>query len=152
MQGYVITAALSAILAFGAGWTVNGWRHNAALYDQAAAYAEQVKIEQARADSLAADLEAARQVQAPKDRIIIKEVTRYETLVPPAARCQLDGRWRLLHDAAATGQPADSTRLADGAAEPVADAAALETVADNYETCRQWREQLIGLQQFVHGQ
>ena len=56
--------------------------------------------------------------------------------------------WRLLHDAAATGEPAEPARLAAGAAEPVADAAAIGTVAGNYEQCREYIEQLRGWQRW----
>jgi hypothetical protein len=54
----------------------------------------------------------------------------------------------VLHDAAATGEPADAARVAAGAAEPVTDAAALSTVAGNYEQCREYIEQLRGWQQW----
>jgi hypothetical protein len=54
----------------------------------------------------------------------------------------------LLHDAAATGEPADAARVAAGDAEPVADAAALRVVADNYEQCREYIEQVRGWQRW----
>lgn len=115
---------------------------------QAVAYAGEILRRQAAADELAADLETARGAQAPKDRIIYRDVIRYETLTPASARVVLDGRWRLLHDAAATGTPADPAGLAAGAADPVEDAAALEVVSDNYETCRGWRDALTGWQRW----
>lgn len=80
---------------------------------------------------------------------IVKEVPVY---VP--AQCDADGRlpagWRVLHDAAASGQPADAARAAD--AQPVAPDAAAETVARNYLTCRETAEQLTALQQWVREQ
>lgn len=108
--------------------------------------AAQLAAKQRRVDALAAALEAARAAQKPKDRIILKEVQKYETTLPAARRCTLDGAWRVLHDAAATGQPADPARLAAGAAAGVTDAAALDTVAENYNRCRDALDQVRGWQ------
>ena len=115
--------------------------------DQALAYAAEIVERQGRVDTLAADLEAERAKRIPKNRIITKEVVRYETL-PADRRCELDPAWRLLHDVAATGEPADTARVVAGDAEPVADAAALETVAGNYEQCREYIDQLRGWQRW----
>ncbi|QEL64802.1 hypothetical protein OTERR_13260 [Oryzomicrobium terrae] len=115
---------------------------------QAVAYAGEILRRQATADGLAADLESARSAQASNNRIIYRDVIRYETLTPAAARVVLDGRWRLLHDAAATGTPTDAAGLATGAADPVEDASAIEVVSDNYEACRGWRAALIGWQEW----
>lgn len=119
----------------------------AAKLDQALAYAAEIVERQGRVDALAADLEAERSRRVPKNRIITKEVVRYAQL-PADRRCELDPAWRVLHDAAATGEPADPARVAAGAAEPVADAAALGTVAGNYEQCREYIEQLRGWQRW----
>lgn len=142
--GLFVALALSAA----SGWRLRGDHEAAKLHAQAVAYAEEIQRRQAAADTLAADLSAERERRIPKARTIIKEVVRYETLVPAARRCDLDGAWRLLHDAAATGEPADPARLAAGDAERVADAAALETVAENYADCREWRAGLIGWQRW----
>lgn len=103
---------------------------------------------QRRVDALARDLETERAGRKVRDRIIYKEVQTYGQIVPAARRVTLDGTWRLLHDAAATGDPALATGLAAAEARPVGDAAALNTVAVNYETCRDWRAQLIGWQRY----
>lgn len=149
MQSYLIIAAVSAVLSFGAGWTANGWKHDAALLDQALSYADAIVAEQEKVDQLSTDLEAERQTKAPKERIITREVTRYVQVVPVVDRCTLPGQWRLLHDAAATGEPPSSPSLDDAGSTPIEDAAALETVAENYQACREWRGQLIGLQRYV---
>lgn len=117
------------------------------LYDQALAYAAEIVRRQGAVDALAAELEAERQKRIPKNRIITREVVRYVEL-PAARRCTLDPAWRLLHDAAATGEPADSARVAAADAAPVTDAAALDTVAANYEHCRDALAQLNGWQQW----
>lgn len=108
--------------------------------------AAQLAAKQRRVDALSASLEAARSAQKPKDRIILKEIANYETTLPADRRCTLDGAWRVLHDAAATGQPAEPARLAAHAAAGVTDAAALDTVAENYNRCRDAIDQVKGWQ------
>ena len=106
--------------------------------ETALAYAAEIIKTQATADQLATENTALRSAQAPKDRIITQEITRYVQVTPPADRCVLPGTWRLRHDAAATGMPTapETGPLAIGAAEPVDDAAALQTVSDNYLAAR----------------
>lgn len=118
-----------------------------AKLDQALAYAAEIVERQGKVDALAANLEAERAKRIPKNKIITREVVRYAQL-PADRRCTLDPAWRLLHDAAATGEPADAARVAAGDAEPVADAAALEVVAGNYEACREYIEQIEGWQRW----
>lgn len=77
---------------------------------------------------------------------IIKEVPVYVPADSPA----LPGGFRLLHDAAATGQLPDTAGSADAPAVPAQDAT--ETVAGNYLTCRENAEQLMALQEWVSGQ
>lgn len=145
----VVLALLGAT--HGGAWLL-GRQHQAGTHarqqlDHALAYADEILRRQGVADGLAAELEAARTARHAADRTITREVIRY-VQIPPDRRCILDGAWRLLHDAAATGAPADSARLADGSAAPIADAAALETVAGNYEHCRDALDQLNGWQQW----
>lgn len=106
----------------------------------------QLALKQRRVDALSAAHEAAQAIQRPKDRIIYREIIKYETTVPADRRCFLDGAWRVLHDSAATGQPADPARLAAGAAESITDATALETVGENYNRCRDAIDQVTGWQ------
>ena len=118
-----------------------------AKLDQALAYAAEIVERQSKVDALAVELETERAKRIPKNRIITREVVRYAQL-PADRRCTLDPAWRLLHDAAATGEPANTARVAAGDAEPVADAAAIETVAGNYEQCREYIDQLRGWQRW----
>ena len=118
-----------------------------AKLDQALAYAAEIVERQGKVDALAAILAAERAKRIPKNRTITREVIRYVEL-PADRRCTLDPAWRVLHDAAATGEPADAARVAAGDAEPVADAAALEVVAGNYEACREYIDQLRGWQRW----
>lgn len=124
----------------------------AAQRDIAIAYAGEIVANGEKADALAAQNNALRAAQAPKDRTIIKEVTRYEFIEPPGNRCTLPGTWRLLHDAAATGQPpaTETGPLAARATDPVTDAAALRTIADNYAACRNDAAKLEAWQRRYH--
>lgn len=107
-------------------------------------------VAQAAANAVATEIEATRADQATKDRIITKEVVRYVQVTPPADRCTLPGTWRLRHDAAAIGVPLDpgAGPLAAGADAPVEDAAALDTVADNYRSARECAAKLAGWERY----
>ena len=152
LPSWVLWLALAALVAAAAGWGyVKGARSVQA--DWAAATAEQssvvarVQVAQAQVTEhvVTQYVDRVRTVREAGETIV-KEVPVY---VP--AQCDADGRlpagWRVLHDAAASGQPADAARAAD--AQPVAPDAAAETVARNYLTCRETAEQLTALQQWV---
>mgnify|MGYP000001650180 CR=1 FL=1 len=97
-------------------------------------------------DALALQLAKARAARVATDRVITQEVTRYVEVTAPSDRCTLPGTWRVRHDLAATGgDPAAAGGLAGGA-EPVTDAAALDTVAANYLGCRDAIDQVKGWQ------
>lgn len=138
----VLVIALTVASHLGAYAAGRGSLDKQRLQD-ALAYASEITEIQAQVDTLSASLEAKRAQQSTKNRTITREVIRYVD-TPADRRCTLDPAWRLLHDAAATGQPADTARVAAGAAEPVTDAAVLETVAGNYENCRDHIAQLDG--------
>lgn len=146
---WIILAAVIAIAAAGFKGYTHGRSVEQGIHAQDERDSERLAAailqhKQRRVDALSADLAAVSAKQIPKDREIIREVIRYETIVPTDRRCLLDGTWRLLHDAAATGEPASAASMADRTAPAVTDAAALETVAGNYETCRDWRTRLDG--------
>lgn len=153
-QGMVV--ALVAVSIFGGGYIKGAASVRADVaqekLDIALAYAGEIVRRQDTADGLAAENTTLRAAQAPKDRIITKEVTRYVQVTPPALRCVLPGTWRLRHDAAATGDPtaAEAGPLATGEADPVEDAAALQTVGENYQACRNAIAQVEGWQRRYH--
>lgn len=135
------------VTAAGAAWLGYDYRDAEAARDQLAvaeAYADWAEQQQARADQLDTDLSAARSAQAPRERLITKEITRYVQVTPPDRRCTLPGTWRVRHDAAATGVPidAESGSVGLGADAAVEDAAALETVGDNYAAARECGKKL----------
>lgn len=82
---------------------------------------------------------------------ITREIPVYVT-AQADARCDVPAGFVRVHDAAAHNQP-----LGEPAGNPDAPAAGItlsavaETVADNYGTCHEIREQLIGLQDYVRG-
>lgn len=81
-----------------------------------------------------------------KGEEVIREV---EKLVP--AGCDLPGGFRVLHDAAASGDmPADPLGVA-AAADPVEAPAAALTVIENYTACRADQARLAALQQLLKG-
>ena len=91
------------------------------------------------ADRLAEENALLRAGAAPVEKLITKEVLRYVDVTPADRRCTLPGTWRLRHDAAATGVPipAEAGPVGLDPAAAVEDAAALETLADNYAAARE---------------
>ena len=102
-----------------------------------------------------AALEKARQETAEKVRVeyvervkvvhekgeeVIREV---EKLVPVVL---LPGAFRMLHDSAVAGELPDDPGGAAAAAAPVTAVTALQTIAGNYDSCRQNTEKLLALQ------
>lgn len=149
MNPYLLLALVVAwgISAAGAAWLGYDYRDAEAArerLDVAKAYADWAEQQRDRADQLDTDLNAARSTQAPRERIITKEITRYVQVTPPDLRCTLPGTWRVRHDAAATGMPidAESGSMGLGAGGPVEDAAALDTVGDNYAIARECADKL----------
>lgn len=88
-------------------------------------------------------------VARERGREITKKVSQY---VPQTDQptFTLPGGWRMLHDAAATGELPITTSGADAVAVTPQDAAS--TVSDNYATCRANALQLDALQEWVRKQ
>ena len=128
------------------GWDYRSGKVAAEKLDNTIAADGQIRAETGTAAELGTDLASARTAQAPKDRTITREITRYVSVTPADQRCTLPGSWRLRHDAAATGipAPAEAGPLAAGDASPVEDAAALETVGENYAAARECHTKLKG--------
>lgn len=76
-----------------------------------------------------------------------KDIVKRVEVFVPVGSCDLPGGFRLLHDSAAANTVPDSSEIAN--ALPVPAQTVASTVAENYTTCNQWREQLIGLQEWV---
>jgi hypothetical protein len=120
--------------------------------------AEEAKLRAANAE-LTIKLNA--EIANIKERVITKYVDRVKivkekeyvyrdqaaTVVPD--RTELSNGWVYLHDAAASGTDAESTRSADATPSGVASNQALAVVAENYATCHANAEQLTALQEYV---
>lgn len=117
--------------------------HLKARLDDALAYADRiVELQDAGAQLAALNLDLETR-QAPKDRLITKEITRYVEITPDADRRVLPGTFRVRHDAAATGIPLDTAGpVDDAAAHPIEDAAVLDTLGENYRSCREDQRKL----------
>lgn len=155
LPSWVMWLALAVLVAAATGW---GWVKGAASV--------QAEWDAERAVQTIAVLRVEVKQAEVTERVVTQYVDRVRTVreagetivkevpVYVPAQCDADGRlpagWRVLHDAAASGQPADAARAAD--AQPVAPDAAAETVARNYLTCRETAEQLTALQQWVREQ
>lgn len=114
-------------------------------------------------------LVAVAQKAAAQAEATVKVVTQYvdriktiegktreiEKLIPvylpaAAADCRFPAAFRLLHDAGAGNHALpEAPASLDASAGAVDAATAAETVVRNYGTCHAWREQLIGLQDWV---
>ncbi len=80
---------------------------------------------------------------------VVREVVRYI----PVATPDLPGGFRVLHDAAVSGQIPRATGGTDAAgAAPVPVTVATETIASNYSTCNLNAEQLTALQEWASRQ
>lgn len=146
----ILIALCAAAFVFGAGLKL-GYDHSEGRH--AKAELEQQRLSDAITHKLKTDFRvldtqrAEREaIHTQKDIVITKEVIRYVQVTPAANRVVLPGTWRLSHDASATGEPAGAGPYVDGASDPVEDAAALETVSDNYKACRYDKRRLKDLQ------
>jgi hypothetical protein len=77
-----------------------------------------------------------------KAKIITKEIPVYIAADTP----DLPPAFRVFHDAAATGETFDASRIPDAASTPVR--TATETITKNYETYQVIKARLDGLQEF----
>lgn len=155
LPGWMLWLALAALIAASAGW---GYTRGAVRVQEqwdAATIRQSLTVARVRQHQAEVTervvtqyVDRVRTVQVAGDTVI-REVPVY---VP--TQCDPDGRlpagWRVQHDAAASGEPADPARFADAA--PVAPDAAAETVARNYLACRLNAEQLVALQAWVREQ
>lgn len=142
LAGLLIVAMIAA-----AGW-MNGAAHVQAKWD-AATVKQSLRVasvEKAQAES------TVKIVTQFVDRVrVVKEtgaaLTREVVRYVPSDSCDLPPGYRVLHDSAARGEPADTAGNVDAAAVPAQDAAT--AVIDNYTACRATAEQLVALQNWI---
>ena len=123
----------------------------------------------AQAEAKAAEESALRLMalrQKITERVVVKYRTQIETVekegqevirviekIVPSDACPIDGSFRVLHDAAASGQlPKAPGGIDATGAAPVPVAVAAETVAANYQICRLNALQLGALQEWAAAQ
>ena len=162
-QVLILVAAMS-LSAMG-GWKVTANHYQAEIaemrLDKAKAAAEAERLNHAlsvAALELSGEISERNANRHEKIRVIeievLRDVIKYRNrpaVAPVDGVCHLDPEWVRLHDiAASSGVPETTT----GAAEPDQGAAyadAIETVTDNYSTCKKLRATVIGWQEFYEG-
>lgn len=158
LAAYVVVA----LIAFGTGWTVQGWRKDGeiagiaadaqAATDRARANTKRIEALQAQAANAAAVLEVERNKQARVvERVITNDVIKY-VQKPGSQSCGVDGDGLRIINASAAGRlPTDTHAAAapDGRAAGVTAAAVVANVTDNYSTCHANADQLRALQDWV---
>lgn len=156
VPGWVWLGLAVAVIVAGAIYVVD---HRG--YERGAA-AERAKWEE---KEIAREREIARLVernQVVRERVVVKYRDRIKTVevkgetiiqqIPqlvPMDSPVLAGGFRVLHDAAASGEPVEDPARAAAAAAPVEAAALARTVAENYTDCRANAEQLTALQSLL---
>lgn len=143
----ILACLLIAAMIAVAGW-IKGAAHVQAKWD-----AETVKqsLRVARTEKAQAE-STVRVVTQFVDRVrVVKEIgadlTREVVRYVPSDSCDLPPGYRVLHDAAARGEPANPAGNPDAAAVPAQDASA--AVIDNYSACLANAEQLAALQNWI---
>jgi hypothetical protein len=149
-----ITIVLVLVGSFiGAGWYVKAQLESARRAEAAAK--EEVRTLNVRlawaevsARVVTQYVETVREVRV-RGETIIKEIPVYVT-AEADARCTVPVGFVRVHDAAASNTPlAGTASPADAGASGVALSAVAATVTNNYTTCHEIREQLIGLQNWI---
>lgn len=158
VQYRLAAALLLAIGCYAAGgWTAWRWKTMEAKAAQAEAIAETIKVERQQALITADIARASAYAEAGIHTVtmqIIKEVPRYVSRKADAA-CVVPRGFVLVHDAAARNLPvaADATGESYDTPGGVALSDVASTVADNYDQCNTWRNQVIWWQEWArrHG-
>lgn len=143
--------AIVGVLAFGAGWQVNAWKN---AYDRESDFVELTADKSATetADRQASERVGGKVVIASRKgefltRQILKEIAQYAKDNDGDVPAWFVG----VLDAAATGdlsRATESTGSASGTAPRVSHSETAASVVENYGSCRQIREQLIGWQEW----
>lgn len=115
-----------------------------------AEYAKQAKAIDSKRDSVAAPIAAQQAKVIERIRTVTKTITKEIPVYVPSDSCPLPSGFRVLHDAAANGEVPDPARIPNAATVPAQDAAA--TIAENYGTCHETEQRLIGLQAWIRAQ
>ncbi len=159
ITAYVVAAVLVVGALFGGGYKTGhtfATNHYVAIISKMEADAAKLEVEKAELQT-----KLTAEIANVKERIVtkyvdrVKVITRKEYIYREQAnnnvpdRTELSNGWVSLHDDAATGRDADSTRSSDATGSGVAANQALARVTENYAACRANAEQLTALQEYV---
>jgi hypothetical protein len=136
----------SIFIAFSAGWTVNGWRHDAALKK---ALQETIELQKAY-DDYAREVASKFQNQQAEQAIVYRNLKRKINDVTDNRICFADGNALSVWNSALTG---DMPKAATGATKETTstdtfgatDTEVLTNVIENFEQAKQIRDQLNAL-------
>lgn len=134
---------------FSAGQSHQRQKQQLASLSEQLTETQQVLDETRRQATVTSEVLSARAESKARIVTVTKEIVREVPVLVPAGTPPLPGGWRVLHDAAAEGVPADPASGADAA--PVGAAEAAETVVENYGACRDTADQLARLQEWIRG-
>lgn len=149
----LLAMALAAVALFSIGWFRGNEHGGQKLIDyigkQAAETVRVVKLQGAATERIVTKYVKVAGKTKTVTETVEKEVVRYAESNPGAC---LDGRWRVLHDAAAANviPPAPGPVDAAGGAPKAAEA--IGAVTDNYAACHRDADRLDALQEWVRAQ
>jgi hypothetical protein len=86
-----------------------------------------------------------------KGDVIVQEVPKYITMESDA-KCDVPNSFVVLHDSAVKNEIPDAARASDARTSSVKISGIATTVAENYGTCHEVREQLKSLQEWIREQ
>ena len=136
--------AVGVALSFLAGWTVNGWRHGAALKK---ALQETVELQRAY-DDYAREAVTKFQNQQTQQVIVYRDLKRNIKDVTDNRICFADGNALSVWNSALTGtvpKAATGTTQTTASTDTVTDEQVLTNVIENFEQAKQIRDQLNAL-------
>jgi hypothetical protein len=159
LAAYIVAAVLIVGALFGGGYKTGhtfASNHYTAIIAKMEADAAKLETEKAELQT-----KLVAEIANVKERIVTKYVDRVKVItkkeyiyreqatnnVPD--RTELSNGWVSLHDDAATGRDADSTRSSDATGSGIAANQALARVTENYAACHANAEQLTSLQEYV---
>jgi protein-arginine kinase activator protein McsA len=133
-------------VAFSAGWTVNGWRHDGAMKK---ALQEKIELQQAY-DAYAREVAAKFQSQQAEQVIVYRDIKRKVKDVTDNRICFADGNALSVWNSALTGNvpkaPTGTTKETTSANTfGATDTEVLTNVIENFEQAKQIRDQLNAL-------
>jgi hypothetical protein len=131
-------------VAFSAGWTVNGWRHDANLKE---ALQDKVELQKAY-DDYAREVAAKFQNQQAAQTVVYRDLKRKVQDVTDNRICFADNNALQLWNDALTGMPnttAGTAKTTTSASTSVTDEQILANAIENFEQAKAMRDQLNAL-------